>query len=295
MQDPWVARVNGRPIMRRDLEILLASVRERYGASGRKITADVERTIQQEVLKQMVDRELLFQEAQNRQLQSDEARIEVELDALASEVGGRSALERLLIGRGMSLSEVLSGLRRDFLIDTLVDLELGSQLSVPESDALQYYNAHLDVFQLQESRTVSQIWLSMPSRPVATALEAAHKQLLAIRARIEAGEPFDRVGQHSSEKDDRIRAGNLGVLQRGRLKPPLDEAVFQAPPGQVSPVVEGPTGLHLFWVTAVQVARTVDFLEAASQIREHLLRERRNDLIEVFVSKLREGAQLEYP
>src|SRR5438874_115879 len=143
-----VARVNGQPILKRDLEMLMISVRERYVASGRKITAEVDRAIREEVLKQLVDRELLFQEAQRRQLQPDELQVEAELETLSSEVGGLPALERLLIGRGMSLAEVQSGLRRDFLVDTVVDLELGPRIDVGEDEVLKYYNEHSEVFLL---------------------------------------------------------------------------------------------------------------------------------------------------
>jgi peptidyl-prolyl cis-trans isomerase NIMA-interacting 1 len=53
--------------------------------------------------------------------------------------------------------------------------------------------------------------------------------------------------RYSDDASNAAGCGDLGVLSRGSLPPPLDEALFRLRPGQVSEVLESPYGYHILW------------------------------------------------
>lgn len=82
--------------------------------------------------------------------------------------------------------------------------------------------------------------------------EAAHRaredaMLLAEQAlaALESGETFDAVAARASDGPMALRGADLGWFLRGELGPAFDEAAFSLAPGDWSPIVETPFGLHI--------------------------------------------------
>lgn len=84
-----------------------------------------------------------------------------------------------------------------------------------------------------------------PTRPPLPAAEA-RKKLEDLRRRILAGASFAELAQAYS--DDLATAGfggDMGYVNRQKVVPPIADAAYALPPGQVSQIIPTPYGLDL--------------------------------------------------
>jgi peptidyl-prolyl cis-trans isomerase SurA len=74
---------------------------------------------------------------------------------------------------------------------------------------------------------------------------------LAEEVRVQAARPgadlCKLARQFSDDTQNSADCGDLGIVEPGQLPPEADAEIFHLHAGQVSPVVETPYGLHIFW------------------------------------------------
>jgi hypothetical protein len=102
-----------------------------------------------------------------------------------------------------------------------------------------------------------QIFLAVPSDAAEADRSSARSRLVSIAAEIRAGTlTFAEAAQRHSEAESKARGGALGeVARHGELPEPVARAAFVLEPGQISPPVDSPLGLHLLQCDAVRPGR----------------------------------------
>jgi peptidyl-prolyl cis-trans isomerase SurA len=107
-----------------------------------------------------------------------------------------------------------------------------------------YYAEHADeVAHVPERFEIGGILLT----PKAAEAEErrAIDRLNEARARITAGEPFEKVASEYSEDASAKNGGDLGTFKRGVMVPEFEEAVFALNPGEISGIVTTRFGYHI--------------------------------------------------
>jgi len=119
--------------------------------------------------------------------------------------------------------------------------------------------------------------------------QAAGEQVLA---QLRQGEPFAAVAKGVSLSPDAAQGGDLGFFSRDEMPPEFD-AVFELPPGKLSPLVKSAYGYHLFLVEEKRPAARLSRQEAARDIRALLEAERRETVYQAWLQELRGKAAVE--
>ncbi len=154
-------------------------------------------------------------------------------------------------------------------------------VAVDDAEARAWFDAHGDALAAPERRRVAQI------------LGATEVEALAARRRLEAGAPFDELARELSiDRTSGPRGGDLGWITRKEI-PPGFEALFELTEGAVSAPVETGLGWHLILVQAIETPRPRTFEEAAEEVRQKLLRDKRRAARERWLAQLREAAEIE--
>ena len=94
--------------------------------------------------------------------------------------------------------------------------------------------------------------MTVPPGADAAADQAALKEIEAVRKRLEAGEPFDKVAKEvSKDPGSKDQGGSLGEIEKGIMDPAFEQAAFALAAGELSQPVKSRFGYHLIQVESV--------------------------------------------
>jgi parvulin-like peptidyl-prolyl isomerase len=169
-----------------------------------------------------------------------------------------------------------------------VSHRIRERILVPESDAVDYFNAHRDEYVIEEGVLARQI-------VVKTTAEAREMLRLA-----RAGEDFEAlVKLHSTDLATKNDGGLLGWIRPGGYiqglgeNEEIEQALFAAAEGEVVGPFELDDGFHLFRIDRRREFRQMEFEEIRDRIYSKLLDERRRDYFERAFAQLEDKYEVE--
>jgi parvulin-like peptidyl-prolyl isomerase len=171
---------------------------------------------------------------------------------------GHSALEqeRMLAAAWMATVEEAAG--RDF----------DAKHAVWERRARELYLSERAQYTIPEMLIATQIVFSANRG----GSDDAGKRASAAAARLAGGADFAALALALSDEPDVAQTrGRVGPVERGRLSPAIDAAVFALrQPGEVTPPIESPAGWHLFRLEERRGGRVQPFDEVSAAILARL-------------------------
>jgi len=106
----------------------------------------------------------------------------------------------------------------------------------------------------------------------------ARKKLEDIRKQILAGADFAQMAkQYSDDSATSAAGGDLGILDRNKIVPPIIEAAHALSPGQVSDLIATPSG---FEIIKVEQKRLIPFDEAKPGLESQIRQSKANEVIQ---------------
>jgi peptidyl-prolyl cis-trans isomerase SurA len=125
--------------------------------------------------------------------------------------------------------------------------------------------------------------------------EDTRQRLLEFRARIEAGEDFERLARlYSVDYSSGVDGGNIGWLDPGATVKEYEEVTDQLEIGELSQPVRTQYGWHLIQVTG---RRTIDETEQnkRNKIYSQLLQQKQREVFDLWKRRLRDEAYVVFP
>lgn len=166
-------------------------------------------------------------------------------------------------------------------------------VSTPTEQQLRdYYEQNKRRYVLPPRVQLSHILIQAGAGASAAEKEAARKKAQEIAARVaQQPEKFADIARESSEDVGSAKQGGaLGWITRGTLPPNLEQAVFGLKKGDVSGVVEGPDGFHVFLAKDVQAERGESFEQAKAKVEAEVRRQLGAEQFADMASRLRDMA-----
>lgn len=169
--------------------------------------------------------------------------------------------------------------------------------SISASDELlkQLYEEQAERFVSEEQRRARHILLQVPPDATTEAEAEIKAEIETLRERLLAGESFEELAKaHSDDPGSGRQGGDLGMVPRGIMVAPFEEALFAIEEGVVSEPVRTRFGFHIIRVDEI-IPQTVRPFE---EVRDELLGDHRNNQAEsLFYDAAEQLANLafEYP
>ena len=231
-----------------------------------------------QLLKQLIDRELILGEASrlNVQLTPDE------LDAALAEVRGSYSKEefaKVLAQTGHTLENWIAALKLRLLTQKVSAAALVSKVQVNDKETEVYYKKHREEFR----------------RPV----EIRARQML-FKTRNEANEvlkllkdggDFAALAREYSQSPDRENGGALGYFSAGQLPVEFDKVLFKLQVRQVSEPVESPYGFHLFLVERKRKAGLRPYAAVKDEITAKLYQQKEETAFHQWLENLKKTTE----
>ena len=279
--DTVAATVDGRPVTYAELD-------KQYQAQFPSTTTSSEdQTLVQklEVLRNMIDSEIMLQRAEKLGLMATDADVEAKFAELKAPYT-QEEFQKQLAAKKMTAEEYRAELRRELSVRKLFNKEITSHISITDKDVSDFYDANRSSFKFPEpSVHIAQILVtSTPDANVhnlkndkAKNDEQAKQKINMILNRARQGEDFGMLAQNYSEDTNSApNGGDLGFIPESALEkasPELRKAILSLPAGQMTSIVSTPEGYRILKIISRESAGQRDLSDPRVQqtIREALL------------------------
>ncbi len=161
-----------------------------------------------------------------------------------------------------------------FSVDSLMP-----QINIDEAAIKQYYVDHQPEFGIQEQRQASHILISVSKDASDADKEAAKakaEQVLKL-VRQSPGKFAELARQYSQDVGSAAHGGDLGMIARGMMVKPFEDAVFQLKPGEISDVVKSDFGFHIIKLTSIVPAKIKPLDQVRGEIEQKLKLQKATD------------------
>ncbi len=303
-----MARVNGRKISRTEVD---KYYQNQTADAQQKPSEEQADNLRLNILKELIDNEILMQRAEKLGLLATEDEVNAKLTE-AKAPYTQEEFDKQLKQRGLTVDDVKHEFRQQLTIQKVLNKEVGSKVNVTDEDITNYYNQHKAEFNLIEPQyRLAQILVTtQPSQKAKTPEKAqnpaeAQRKIQMVYNRLESGEDFGTDAMKYSEQPETAQnGGDLGFVPESSLKGDKTafDAVSKLKPGQYSPIlpVLDPNSHQVYGYRIVRLLGK----EAAGQrelkdprvqqaIREQL-RDRREQLLKAaYYEYIRDQAKVE--
>ncbi len=298
------AWVNGKPIFKR--ELLNRSLAELMNINkmAEPSRSAKRKKVLEKNLKHLIDQELVYQDAYGKlsgspvfmkKLKDAANKIWSRRLAKMQKDSGKNRLELnqlLQLQQGTSLESLRIRDEKAFFVSEYLRSRIHPFLDqISPYDIREYYETHQNEFQTVDSVEWEDLFVasgkySSPSK--------ARQMADYLASRLRAGEPIGNLLKY----DDGLSSTNKGRgfgKRKGEIRPPqLEPYLFQMKPGEVGPVIELPTGFHVFRLVHRDYAGILPLnADVQKKIRKKLSREISDREYDRIIRQLSEQAVIE--
>ena len=241
-----LAIINGKPLTVSEFDLRWSQLpeyaRKKYpGMEGRK-----------KFLDELIDREVLLQEAKKREIDRD-----------------RALLERL------------ERFKERSLLDVLMREEVASRVTVSTQEMKAYYEANPGSLTAPDEFRASHILVKTEAEAIDLKKRLAGGEEFASLAR--------KVSVDATTKS---KGGDLGIVKKGQTVQEFEKALLTMKPGEVSEPVATQFGYHLIKLVERTTGPVLSYEDAKEQVKEQVLIEKKQKRFKELVAALRANAKL---
>jgi len=248
-----MATVNGKDILRSDLERKYQNYRISLGTSPQEPSPEQSDIVHLEILRTMIDEEILQQRAAKLNVAASEEDVNAKVTEWKAPFT-QEEFDKKLKERNETLEDLKRDIRHDLTQNKLLNKEIESKINITDAEITAYYGAHKAEFNLIEPRyDLAQIVVtSLPSQQTgnlqnnkAVGDAEARKKILGLHQQLEAGQDFGALAMNYSENPNNAsNGGDMGFVAESALhsEPEAYNAISKLKPGQftdVLPVYDG--------------------------------------------------------
>jgi peptidyl-prolyl cis-trans isomerase SurA len=276
------ASVNGRAISYADLDKQFES---QFGGPGERSSGDQALIQKLEVLRTLVDNEIMLQRAEKLGLMAVDADVEAKFNELKAPYT-QEEFQKQLDARKMSVDDLRAQLRRDLSVQKLFNKEITSRITIGDKDIQEFYGSNKASFNLAEPQIhMAQILVTATPDPNIRNLkndkaqddEQARKKIQSMAARLRQGEDFAMLAQNYSEDPNSSQnGGDLGFIPESALEKAnadLRRTLMALRPGETTTAIHTPEGYRILKLITREPAGQRELADPKVQqtIRETLI------------------------
>ncbi len=287
-----VVRVNNDIISKRDYDKARDLVhkelqRNLSGAELDKAVALQEKNL----LKQMIEDQLLVQKATDLSLNADNEVIKY-LDTIRKDqkLPDMESLEKMMTQQGIDPIEFKQNIKNNSLKQQVLGREVFYKLQqISQDEITKYYDEHKQEFDRPEQVRIQEILISTEGKKP-NELPDLEKKAQEVLQKARSGERFDELAKKYSDGPTAKDGGDLGFFPRGKMRSEIEDVAFKLRRGQVSDLIKTNYGFVIIKLEEKHDAgiQKVDVVE--DEIRDHLVGMKAPAAIQEYLKKLRSQA-----
>ena len=292
IKDP-VALVNGVKISSKEYEREVNLQLQHASQQGRKIPEAMLPKIKADILNNLIDREVLYQESQKKKIAVNTEELNNQIKIIKDRFSSQEEFEKIIAAMGVSEAELRSQIERNLAIRQLIDTQVIDKIMVSEADTKAYYDENPDLFKKPEQVKASHILIKVESDATDLQKSQARIEIAKIHQKLKDGQDFAALAKEFSQGPSAENGGDLGYFGRGQMVKPFEDAAFALKPGQISEIVETRFGYHLIKVVDKQPEGIMAYAEVKDRLNQHLKSQRIDREARNYIENLKKDAKIE--
>jgi peptidyl-prolyl cis-trans isomerase SurA len=288
-----IARVNNEIITRSEYDKSLATTDEevRQDCQGKCTPEQLQAALEdrkKSTLRDLIDQSLLAQRGKDMGI-SVETDVVKQLDQIriSNKLGSMDDLEKAVSGQGLNWEDFKNNIRNHILTQKVVSQEVGSHISIGESDARKYYEEHKAEFVRPEQVALREIIVNTEGKKEAELPDLRKKAETALK-RVKDGEDFGEIAKRLSDGPTKEQGGYIGMFKRGELAKQLEDVVFQMKKNGLTDVTETKQGFLVMQVLEHYDEGEQSFEKVKNEIMDRLYNQKLEPAAREYLKTLRE-------
>lgn len=245
--DGVAAVVNDSPIsnydVRQRMQLFLAT-------SGAKPTAEAQKEIRAQVLKQLETERLELLEAEKNKVTVSAAEVDKSInDIMTDNHLSQEQLNKLLAGADVRMATLRAQIAANIAWSKLVQDALGDRVHVSQLDVDDELN------RLKQGKDKPHYVISEIFQAVDTPEQDAKvkKDMEDLKTQIDMGAPFSAIARQLSQNPTAAQGGDMGTVQEGQLPPELDKALKTMHTGDKLGPIRATGGYYILYLRELQL------------------------------------------
>lgn len=239
------AIVDGRKIYNTDLDKYYEN---QTTGSDQHPTGEQALALRLNILREMIDNEILMRRAEKLGLLATNDEVESKLNEIKAPFTQEQFNARLA-DKKITLDDFKRDIRRSLTVEKVINKEVTSKITVSDQDISNYYNDHKAEFNLVEPQYhLAQIFVTPEPNPQVRNQSGkaqnetdARKKIQMVMNRLDSGDDFATLAMNYSEDPETSgNGGDLGFTPESSLQrtdPATRDAVSKLKSGQYSPII----------------------------------------------------------
>lgn len=283
-----VATVNGVEItgevFQKELSGALAQLQRQYPPEQ---LAQIAPRIQEQVLNQLIARQLLLQEADRLKMTVSDADFDEAQAKLEASLPPGVTLAEILERRNVTQEQFRQDFGKEVLVSRLIEEATSNKTAVTEAEIEAFYTENKERFTTPETATARHILIAVKE---GDDKEAKKAEADAIVERLKAGEDFAKLVEEKSDDPGSKSTGGEYTFPRGQMVPAFEEASFTQEIGEIGAPVETQFGYHIIQVEKREPARDLPLDEVRTNLEAYLRSRKMPEVMEEYLGTLRSNA-----
>ncbi len=296
-----VATVNGKSITAQQLDEEVAAVKTNLEQQGFSFEGDqgkeYEQMLKKDVLAQMIDQELVMQEAERLKLMPTDKEIEDELAGIKEQLGSEGEYKKYLASYGLNEPKLKELIKQQ---QAWVKLQEKITADVPEpteEEMQTYYDDNKEQYSQVEQRQVSHILIGTGDHSNGKNRSESDAKVLALQVvdKLNSGADFGELAkEYSDDPGSKENGGQYPPFSLGSgFVQEFEDAAFKLNKGEITTEpVRTDFGYHVMRLDDVIPATQASFAEVKDSISAGLLEEKMMAKMTSYMEELREKAEI---
>jgi peptidyl-prolyl cis-trans isomerase C len=254
------------------------------------LSEEKKQKLDKEALQELVERELLYQYAKEKNIQIDVQRIDEMQEKIIARFPSKAQFDEVLKTNDLSMEL----LRRDIAAEESMKLLYEKEIkSVVTQQALkEYYYKNKHKFVKPESKSLQILLINIdPGKK--QGIEEAKKTINTLRERLVKGEDFAKIAQEYSHDMSRINGGKVGFIHKGRFKYLKDKDI-NLKVNELSKPIQTDIGFYVIKVLDIKEREQLSFSMVQKSLKQDLRRSLEKKKIHSILEKQRKKLTVQY-
>ncbi|MFT5429977.1 MAG: peptidyl-prolyl cis-trans isomerase C [Myxococcota bacterium] len=259
-----VALVNGQAI---DAALYYEEV-DKIKKRSAKIPPERMNRIKDNILKRLIEKELIRQAVKKAEVAVPKAEIDAEFAEYKKRFRTDEQFQNYLKHGKVTVESIRSRISEKKELEKL--LEKTGKLAVTDAEVDDFYKKNERFYQEREGVKARHVLIKLKENASKEEEEKARAKVGEVQAALKKGDAFEDVAKKFSEGPSGPKGGDLGFFGRGQMVKPFEEKAFAMKPNEVSDPIRTRFGFHIINVLEKREARKKPMTEVKETIKESL-------------------------